>query len=243
MPATRHEASPSTIMKRLVKSFFGLQPKPQPPSLIKPVDLVEAVGELKPDIKILEARSTNGNVSVFEVFALNVIAAAMAPKSIFEIGTFDGRTTLNLAANCPADSKIVTLDLPAAKLGQTRFELEDYDKSYVIKPASGQRFHGKPEAEKITQIFGDSGTFDFAPYHNSFDFIFIDGSHAYEYVLHDSHTALKLLRSKKGVIVWHDFGHPCWPGVLKALNELVQTKDFGGIRHIADTHIACQFFR
>jgi predicted O-methyltransferase YrrM len=229
-------------IKNYIKKILGVHSKPASQPLIKKVDLAEIVVDFKPNIKILEPRATNGNVTVFEVFALNVITAAMAPKSIFEIGTFDGRTTLNLAANCPADSRIVTLDLPASKLGQTRFELEDYDKSYVYKPASGQRFQDRPEATKITQVYADSGSHDFTPYYNSFDLIFVDGSHAYEYVIHDSKTALKLLRNKKGVILWHDFENPCWPGVLKGLNELVQTEEFAGIKHIADTHIACKFF-
>ena len=53
------------------------------------------------------------------------------------------------------------------------------------------------------------------------DFVFVDASHAYEYVLNDSRIALNLLRQGKGIILWHDYNRPeWWPGVLKALNRL-----------------------
>jgi hypothetical protein len=48
------------------------------------------------------------------------------------------------------------------------------------------------------------------------DLVFIDGSHTYDYVISDTMTAMKLLRHKKGVIIWHDYG---WYEVIKALNE------------------------
>ena len=42
------------------------------------------------------------------------------------------------------------------------------------------------------------------------DFIFVDGSHSYDYVLNDSRKALSLLRGGKGIILWHDY--PGWTG-------------------------------
>ena len=49
-----------------------------------------------------------------ELAVLAQAAAAVSPgDEIIEIGTFDGRTTLNLALNAPPTSHIFTLDLPA----------------------------------------------------------------------------------------------------------------------------------
>ena len=47
---------------------------------------------------------------------------------------------------------------------------------------------------------GDSASFDFSKLGTRMDFIFIDGSHAYEYVLRDSETARGLLRDGRGLI-------------------------------------------
>lgn len=226
--------------KPLIKKLLGVNSDTQSATKLPKIDLSVAVREFKPDIKILEAATANGNVSIHELFSLNFIIAADAPKVLFEIGTFDGRTTLNFAANSPASARIFTLDLPASDLQKTKFALEEYDKGYVEKPLSGARFLGRLESGKITQLLGDSATFDFSPYFNSVDFVFVDGSHAYEYTLNDSRIALKLLRNKKGMIVWHDYGHVCWPGVLRALEELsVNDPDFKNLKHINNTTIAC----
>lgn len=69
------------------------------------------------------------------------------------------------------------------------------------------------------------------------DFVFVDGSHTYEYVMSDSEKALGLLPNDGGVVLWHDYGE--WPGVTRALNEL-QAGDqrFAGLRHIEGTSLA-----
>ncbi len=72
------------------------------------------------------------------------------------------------------------------------------------------------------------------------DFVFIDASHTYEYVLSDSRAALKLLRRGGGtkVILWHDYGE--WEGVTRALDELAAGEPtFRGLRRIAGTSLAC----
>jgi hypothetical protein len=69
-------------------------------------------------------------------------------------------------------------------------------------------------------------------------FVFIDASHAYEYVLSDSRRALTLLAAGGGTIVWHDYGS-VWPGVTRALHDLRDREPaFAGLQHIADTTLA-----
>jgi hypothetical protein len=71
------------------------------------------------------------------------------------------------------------------------------------------------------------------------DFVFVDGSHSYEYVLNDSRHALKLIRNGKGVILWHDYG-TFWKGVKKALDELyLGGNEFKGLRQIEGTSLVC----
>ena len=228
-------------LKKLIKSVLGIKSGAGPSATKLPkVDVASLFPARNAAIQMLETATTNGNATIQEVFTLNFAVAARRPRTVFEIGTFDGRTTVNLAANTPPDTKIFTLDLPAAGLNQTKFALEDYDRMYVDKPASGTRFKGTEAGVKITQLLGDSATFDFSPYFDSIDFVFVDGSHAYEYAFSDSLNALKLLRKQTGVILWHDYGHVCWPGVARALEELQATHPrFKNLVHIQDTTIAC----
>ncbi len=63
------------------------------------------------DIEILtRERSTivDGNVSDFEIGVINRLVKYNNPKTLFEIGTFDGRTTLNMAAHSGGDALVYT---------------------------------------------------------------------------------------------------------------------------------------
>lgn len=60
--------------------------------------------------RIWEAKKNNGNVRISELAILAALAERCRDGSnIFEIGTFDGRTTLNLALNAPESCNIHTL--------------------------------------------------------------------------------------------------------------------------------------
>lgn len=192
-------------------------------------------------MSVIEPAVANGNVSIFELLAIVLLVRTRQPRTLFEIGTFDGRTTLNLAANISSEARIHTLDLPSTGLDQTRFKVEAIEKEFIDKPVSGSRFLGRPEASKITQHYGDSAKFDFAPYIGQMDFVFVDASHAYEYVLNDSRIAFKLLRPGKGIILWHDYNQPeWWPGVIRALDELYAgSPEFSRLRQIEGTSFAC----
>jgi predicted O-methyltransferase YrrM len=182
----------------------------------------------------------DGNISGFELDVINRLVATKDPELIFEIGTFDGRTTLNLAANSRPDARIYTLDLLPAEMHRTALPLEAGEQLFIDKPASGTRFAGTDVAPKITQLFGDSAAYDFRLFSGKVDLMFVDGSHAYEYVRRDSATAMSLLR-KGGIILWHDYvpeGFTPWPGVRRALHELhLSEPAFRNMRHIAGTSL------
>ncbi len=187
---------------------------------------------------LLELDPAEGNVTTLELAVLAESVRRTRPAALFEIGTFDGRTTLNLAANAPATAHIHTLDLPASQLTSTRFDLDRGENQFVEKESSGRRFAGTPWAANITQHLGDSATFDFTPFAQGIDWFFIDGSHAYEYVLSDTARALGTLRASGGVIFWHDY-QPDWPGVIRALNELRRTEPrLAGLVHLEGTSLA-----
>jgi predicted O-methyltransferase YrrM len=162
--------------------------------------------------------SVDGNVTLEELVVLIAAVVQRKPKRLFEFGTFDGRSTLNLAANAGPEAEVWTLDLPQTHLADARFVIDSREAKYVAKSVSGSRFANTPEAMKITQLYGDSATFDYGPYVGKMDFVFVDASHAYEYVMNDSRNALSLVGRRNGVIFWHDYS--AWDGVTRALNKL-----------------------
>ena len=212
----------------------------QPPKAQRAIPSVELAAVAPEDIafQIREPVREGGNTSLLETLVIAKMVQAHRPRQLFEIGTFNGRTTLNLAANSPEDAHVYTLDLPREQLAATALPLEPGDDAWIDKERSGVRYLGSDCERKISQLYGDSATFDFAPFHNAIDFLFIDGSHSYEYVLNASRIALKLLREGRGVILWHDYG-PC-DGATRALNELYAAGGaFAGLRHIQGTSLVC----
>ena len=188
-------------------------------------------------VHVVGARKANGNVRLSELAVLAKAAAAVpAGSSIIEIGTFDGRTTLNLAVNSAADTKVFTLDLPPDVA--TRFELARGERLFVEKPAPGERYRrcGAPwsqSSDRITQLHGDSVAFDWAPFEKTASLVFVDGSHAYDYAAGDSETAFRLV-APGGMVIWHDYG--VWEGVTRALEDLEAARKLG-LRKIRGTSL------
>lgn len=216
--------------------FFGRARKPVTAILPK-VDPATLFAEDRP-VEVRAPLARDGNVTLFELLVIAQLVRTRSPKALFEIGTFDGRTTLNMAANSPADAAVFTLDLPGELHAATALPLAESEKRYVIKKASGERFRGTDQEAKISQLLGDSAAFDFAPYRNAIDFVFVDGSHSRDYVKNDSLAAIALLRGGRGAIVWHDYDG--WPDVTRVLNDLhLSGKPFDKLFHIRGTSLAC----
>jgi predicted O-methyltransferase YrrM len=198
------------------------------------VSLETLIGNLTP--QLMETTVADGNVTEYELFALAAIARKFQPKRLFEIGTFDGRTSLNLIANAAPGAEMYTLDLPQSDIAQTELRIKTGDRKFIDKPVSGTRFLNSEYAGNIHQIYADSARYDYTHLHNSMDLIFVDGAHSYEYVINDTEKVRPLLRDGKGIILWHDYG---WHEVIKALNEYY-AKDafFANLKHIEGTTIA-----
>ena len=214
---------------------YGRKKGQKTPPILPEIELKNLVPEALP-IRLLEMDYARGNVSLEELAVINQLVKVRAPQKIFEMGTFDGRTTLNLAANCPEGSLVYSLDLPKSQVDSTGLQLEEGEKELIEKETSGDRYLGRREAEKIIQLYGDTASFDFSPYYNAVDFVFIDASHAHSYVLNDSLIALRLLRNGKGTVLWHDYAE--WNGVTSALNKLYKTNpNFRGVCRIRGTYL------
>jgi predicted O-methyltransferase YrrM len=201
---------------------------------ILPVVSIEAITDGS-EAQLVERDYAEGNVSIEELQCIAKLVRFHQPARIFEIGTFDGRTTINMAHNAER-SEIFTLDLPKKDVSNTKLRIKKGDVHFINKEVSGSRFIGTKYEKQITQIYADSAAFDYVPYYGSIDLVFIDGSHTYDYVISDTRNALKLLRPEGGIILWHDYG---WKEVIKALNEFYRNDPvFSKLQNIENTSLA-----
>jgi predicted O-methyltransferase YrrM len=192
-----------------------------------------------------EVNYQSGNISLYEMVVICLLCKNCNPTSILEFGTFNGRTTTNIAVNTKEYAKIITVDLPVELKDKTRFPLEGINKTdendelgYVGK--TGKLYEKYPLIrKKINQFWMDSADFPINQYLRHFDFIFVDASHTYENTLNDSHNAFKCIKNK-GFILWHDYHG--WPGVTKALNEIyAESIDAWNFTHIEGTSMVLYY--
>jgi len=207
----------------------------------EPAELPEiGIGALAPadlpiDLRAIE--SVDGNVTDRELVGICRIVKNLEPARVFEFGTFDGRTTLNMAVNAGAAAKVYTLDLPQSAIEDVLKPIHRDEVRYADKTASGERYRGTDAEGRIVQLYGDSGTFDFTPYYGNIDLVFIDASHTFDYVVNDSLHSLKMLQPSGGTIIWHDYSR--WDGVTGALNQLRKKHpSFSGLKRISGTTLA-----
>ena len=201
---------------------------------------VREVGELLPGIEDVpvtipcsQAFRSAGALPLTELVVLSAICRHVKPETVFEIGTFTGSSTLTMAKHTPDETRIFTLDLDPADRGRTEMELDIGDiqgQDYTV----GVMFRGTAQEQRITQLYGDSVIFDFGPYDDLIDLVFVDGNHSYENVGRDSESALRMLRPG-GVVIWDDYQPTVGPGVVRYLNEIGAGR---GIVQIAGTRFA-----
>jgi predicted O-methyltransferase YrrM len=168
--------------------------------------IFEALPELRDQRITIEHQPSDAILTPLEqLAALAFICRATARTTVFEIGTFRGRTALNFALNSPDDCTIYTLDLPP----DDRAALSAHsaaDKMIVGASRTGVDYEGKDVSPKIKQLYGDSTKFDYAPFFGKVDLVYVDGAHHYEVVESDTKNALKMVRPG-GMIAWDEFAN------------------------------------
>ena len=171
--------------------------------------------------------------SPLEILVLCGLAKERRPRLILEIGTFQGFTTLLLAQNTPPETRLVSVDLPSGSV-ETAYQLTE--PGLVAKRGSRSSCAGLWEKyavhERITQILCDSAKLTPKDLPDGIDFIFVDGSHNYEYVRSDTELAFKVL-APGGIVLWDDFNTQK-PGVFKYLNELASER---ALFHVKETDL------
>jgi len=155
-----------------------------------------------------------------DIVSLCLICQTLKPKIVFEIGTMKGYTAYHFALNTPLNSRIYTLDLRPDPAMAASLYTSAIDDLHIQSETRGKSycFENSEVAGRITCLFGDSATFDFAPYFGKADFFFIDGAHSFEYARSDTLNALKCCHPGS-VIAWHDYGKASVVGVSKWLAE------------------------
>lgn len=162
-----------------------------------------------------------GTRKLSELTCLAYLMRKLAPARVLEIGTFKGRTTRLLAANAGDNAHIWTIDLPAAQCAHS----------------VGEFYRDTPYAGRITQLNGDTLTYNFDKYAKQMDFVWVDACHDYPFVVNDTEVALRC--SKSGAwIAWHDYRHTAyWSGVTKRVRELSSDRRLMNLSHVLGTSI------
>ena len=167
---------------------------------------IDAVQVITPVSELYRPRSMV--VPLPELLTLAAICRYINPRRIFEIGTYTGSSTLEMAINTSDETEILTLDLAPGEL-------------------IGSAFRDSTYHTKISQLYGNSLEFDYTPYEHSVDLVLVDANHSYECVSSDTEKAFSLLRPG-GVIVWDDYRwleeHFECSGVTRFLNEFQEKR-------------------
>ncbi len=175
----------------------------------------------------------DGSLGIQDQVALMSLLLDRGPEVVLEIGTYNGATTRLMALNLPR-AEIHTLELPpevnSEELHQSKLPKDDFH--LIAKRRVGAAFVSDPSITNITQHYGDSATWDFSPV-QGFDFVFIDGSHTYEYIRSDTIRCAEAA-AVRATFVWHDFDY-CHYDVVRYLTEMAQAGL--PVRHIESTNL------
>jgi hypothetical protein len=203
--ASRQEAAHPTIESQL--------------AALQEVDLSDLIDSSPTVLLDASYRYEDRGLSVDQLLIVLALLRQRQPKTVLEIGTFCGTTTKAMAFNLP-DSTIHTVDLPLDY--DPRLDSESVipkDDLHLVRTRRvGESYRIDPRCSHIIQHFTDTANWDFLPAQGA-TFVFIDGSHTYEYCKNDTNKALAIC-GPDAIFVWHDCDlfHP---GVVTCLNELL----------------------
>lgn len=186
--------------------------------------LRDVVGELAGTEVLASASTHRFELPLTEKVALMTIIRHEHPRLIVEMGTYTGATTVAIARAAGTEAVVHTLDLPEDEIVW----------GDEVKSAIGARLGERADSDaEIIAHRCSTRKFDFVPFEKTVDLVYIDASHEYEDVLHDSRAALRIVRPG-GLIIWDDY-QPAIPGVVRALDKLSREMP---ISHLSLTRLA-----
>jgi len=179
------------------------------------------------------------DIRLLETLLLVTVIRVLNAKRIFEFGTFFGSTTLNLALNSPPDAEILTLDLSREDASGLEQDVADAPLTQMHFDRAAMDYQGIAASSKITELTGNSKLFNFSPFKDSIDLVFIDGGHDYETVQSDTQNSFHMLhKDRPACIFWHDYQNPDCSGNTYFLEELSKSH---ALFHVEDTML-CGWF-
>lgn len=164
-------------------------------------------------MNIERAQAVVGWMSDAELTYLAETAARS--RSIVEIGSWKGRSTLALACNCPGMVYAVDTWEGTEQQGD---ELAQHEPGWLFEEfkrntaGCANIVNCKGPSVEVAKWPSMAGL--------EFDMIFIDGYHAYEGVRDDILSWRPMLRDG-GILCGHDYIPPYWDGLLRAVHEFV----------------------
>jgi hypothetical protein len=168
-----------------------------------------------------------GGVRLLETFVMVAAMRIVAARRVFEFRTLFGSTTLNLALNVPEEGEVFTLDLDEDQAAAAKQHPADVE--FIRTHLASQSrldFLGSAVSGKITALSGDSTKFDFRPWADSIDLVFIDGGHDVATAKSDTESALQMARKDRpSCTLWHDYRNWDYPGLTQYLEELSHRLD------------------
>ncbi len=160
---------------------------------------------------------SGGGTDPREILNLAAVTKLLRPKRIFEIGTYNGRTTAVFILNSSPDCDVFTLDLPPDASSLSDYLPTDIGLVQDRSPEGYLKRAGL--SERYRQIYCDSMAFDPEPFRDSVDLGFIDGAHAEKFVRNDT-LKMAVMMSRRGYVFWHDYGGR---GTFRPLAEYLET--------------------
>lgn len=191
-------------------------------------DFFASLGETITPVINVKADFTGGISPVNDYYMLCRIARAIKAEQYFEIGTWLGLSAYNLHLNSK-DTGVYTLDIPP-----------DHEEIELYKiPEEVFGFYSK-HIQSIHHLRADSKLFNYKPYSKSFDLVFIDGNHSFDYVINDSKIALELIKDEHSIIAWHDYilCGEINKNVLCGILESIPAEEHKHIVHLYQSNIA-----
>lgn len=199
---------------------------PSPPEV-----LPEDFNRIFPNIEHIEISGClpahkRGDTNPGNLITLLKVAKWLNPRTVVEIGTFRGKTTLSLAENTLA-SRIITVDLPLGK--PTKYPTYGTDQEYIRTEERPVLFE---PSQRISQIFADCTdeqelreglvrSLD----GSRIDFAYIDAAHTYEGIMVPFKTILPMM-SEGGIIAFDDYMKPAFAPLTEAISSLSRVEGY-----------------
>ena len=185
------------------------------------------------------SRSGACGLTKLETIALVGAMRVVHARRVFEFGSFLSITTLNFALNVPPDGSVLTLDLGADCAPRANQHPASGPLTEIHLKADGLDFVDSEVADKITALSGDSTSFDFGPWKNSMDLVFIEGGHSIDALSVGTENAFAIIaKDKPACILWHGHRNSKYPLLSTHLQQISEAIP---VFHIGDTNLWAYF--